>query len=105
MNGNEDKGRERKSLSLPMFRFDEPGTTLVGKVVEKSEREIDGRTRGRYVFADENGETWVVFGTVQLDDALERASRDAVIEIVYIGTEDAASGYPVKQFQVSEFVD
>ena len=99
---SESKSRRRRQISYPMFRFENPGDTLIGKIIERAQREFDGRVWGRYVLLDENGERWTVFGTAQLDDAFSRSDDESVLEIVYTGVEESASGFPVKQFDVWE---
>ena len=85
-----------------MFTFKEDGDTLVARIVERSTVEIGDRTRGKYIMADEEGELWLVHGSGQLDDALDRSSQNSLLEITYRGTFESASGYPTKVYEVFE---
>ena len=95
-----DRGKRR--LSYPMFPFKEPGDSLIGRIIERSTVQIGERTLGKYVIADEEGELWLVHGAAQLDDALDRAAKSALLEITYQGTFESASGYPTKVYEVYE---
>ena len=97
-----NESRRKKRLSYPVFKFEKPGDTLTGKIVERAEIEFDGRVRGRYVVVTENGEHFTVFGTAQLDDAFSRTDDDTILDVVYTGVEESASGFPVKQFEIWE---
>ena len=88
-----------------MFSFKEPGDSLVGRIVEQNTFMIGEQTRGLYVIADEEGELWLVHGSVQMDAALDRADKNSLLEITFQGTFESASGYPTKIYEVYELDD
>lgn len=95
--------KNRRLLSYPMFSFKEEGDRLIGRIVERSTVEIEDRTIGKYVIAEEEkGTLWLVHGSIQLDEALNRSGENALLEITYQGTTESASGYPVKVYEVYE---
>ena len=91
-----------KTLSYPTYQFRDLGQTLVGEIVESSEREIEGRRIGRYLFKDEDRKVWILYGSVNLDEALANAEDGALLEIIFSGEEKSPTGYPMKTFQVNE---
>ncbi len=97
--------RNKRRLSYPMFPFKESGDSLGGRIVERSTVQIGEHARGRYVIADEEGELWLVHGSAQMDDALDRASGNALLEIIYQGTFESASGFPTRIYEVYEVED
>lgn len=94
--------KTKRRLSYPMFPFKDAGDVLVGRIVERATVEIGERTRGKYIIADEKAELWLVYGSGQLDDALDRSTEGALIEITYKGTFEATSGFPTKLYEVYE---
>ena len=96
-------GRKRvRTLSYPTYQFRDLGQTLIGEIIERSEREIEGRRIGRYLFKDEDNKVWILYGSVNLDEALANADDGALLEIIYTGDEQSPTGFPMKTFQVTE---
>ena len=92
---------QRESMSLPMFKFDRPGDTLIGKLIEMEATSISGTGFAKYSFVDANSDRWRVFGSFQLDDALSRFRVGEIAEIIYEGEEQGPSGYPTKRYNVN----
>ena len=96
--------REGAKLSTPAFPFNNEGDTLIGVIIRKKERDIQGRSFGQYIIADSNGEEWRVYGNVILDDALERVKVGGIVKIVFDGTIETPTGFTSKAYTVIEMI-
>ena len=79
--------KRKKQLSYPAVKFDDPGDSFIGKILDRKTREINERQFGVYTVVDSDGTRWTLFGTLQLDNALDNADEDALLEIIYTGSE------------------
>ena len=61
-----------ETISIAPFKFEKEGDALQGRISERRERDIQGRSFGQYVVEDLVGIQWRVYGNVSLDDALSR---------------------------------
>jgi hypothetical protein len=94
-----------ETVSLSPFRFEKVGDTLQGRIAERRERDIQGRSFGQYVVEDFDGNQWRVYGNVSLDDAFSRVADGEYIQIVLASFEESPSGYPTKVFKVSRLIE
>ncbi len=93
-----------ETVSISPFKFEKVGDTLRGRISERRERDIQGRSFGQYVVEDLNGVSWRVYGNVSLDDALSRVEDGEYIQIVLESFEETPSGFPTKVFKVSRLI-
>ena len=91
-------------MYIAPFKFEKEGDILQGRISERRERDIQGRSFGQYVVEDLNGVSWRVYGNVSLDDALSRVEDGEYIQIVLEGFEETPSGFPTKVFKVSRLI-
>ena len=100
-----EENREMTMLISPqVYKFENPDQSLVCQIVERGQQEISGRKYGLYIVIDENGERWLVNGTVELDAGLKWVEENVWVKIVYKGTRTSARGFPVKKFEVYLYV-
>jgi len=94
-----------ETVSISPFKFERAGDTLQGRISERKERDIQGRSFGQYVVEDLKGVQWRVYGNVSLDDAISRVSDGEYIQIVVESFEETPSGFPTKVFKVSRLIE
>ncbi len=102
---NGDHFTEGETVSLSPFKFDQVGDTLQGRIAERKEMDIQGRSFGQYVVEDLGGNQWRVYGNVSLDDAFSRVTDGEYIQIALESFEESPSGFPTKIFKVSRLVE
>ena len=89
----------KKMLTTQLARFDTEGVTVTGILEIKEEQTIQGKVIGRYTFRNDVA-TFIVNGTVQLDEALSQAEIGDNMEITYTGDRVTSNGFKVRQFEV-----
>ncbi len=93
-----------ETISLSPFKFNKVGDTLQGRIAERKELDIQGRSFGRYVVEDLEGSQWRVYGNVSLDDAFSRVTDGEYIQIALESFEESPSGFPTKIFKVVRLI-
>ncbi len=94
-----------ETISIAPFKFEKEGDTLQGRISERSERDIQGRSFGQYVVEDLKGVQWRVYGNVSLDDAFSRVEDGEYIQIALQSFEETPTGFPTKVFKVSRLIE
>ena len=94
-----------ETISIAPFKFEKEGDTLQGRISERRERDIQGRSFGQYVVKDRKGVSWRVYGNVSLDDALSRVEDGQPIQIALESFEETPSGFPTKVFKVNLLIE
>ena len=102
---NGDQFVEGETLSLSPFKFNQVGDTLRGRIVERTDRDIQGRSFGQYVVEDLEGKQWRVYGNVSLDDAYSRVKDGEYIQTVLADFDESPSGFPTKIFRVTRLIE
>ena len=102
---NEKKFKVGETISISPFKFEKEGDTLQGRISERRDRDIQGRSFGLYVVEDLKGIQWRVYGNVSLDDALSRVEDGDNIQIALESFEETPSGFPTKVFKVSRLIE
>lgn len=85
------------------IKFDEPGTTIAGKVLSISKYDWgDGTYAPQLILDTDDGEKTVTAGQVRLKALLAETKPQPgdVITIVYVGTEPRPGGKTLKNFTV-----
>ena len=94
-----------ETISITPFKFEKEGDILKGRISERRERDIQGRSFGQYVVEDLKGVHWRVYGNVSLDDAFSRVQDGEYIQISLESFEETPSGFPTKVFKVSRLIE
>lgn len=92
---------DAQEVETDFFRFQNPGDTLVGKLIEKGEKPIQGSPAGHYVFETEDGRHIACHGSMQLDDKMKPVNVGSIVRIEYDGDQKTANG-SMKMFSVRE---
>ena len=88
------------SLIPTVKSWENDNSPVEGYLLEKGTREgQNDQMQNVYTIKTRDGYV-LVFGTVRIDQGLQKVPIGAMIRITYIGHEKTARGYQVKQFDV-----
>ena len=91
----------RRMLSKSQIEFSGPGQSFVGRYKMLEYVPYAGeKTLLKYTFENEIG-TFILMGSMQIDQAMEAATEGDMIEVTYKGTAPTSSGFTVKLFDIA----
>lgn len=96
---NAQPPKRRRMVSNQLVRWDAPGQSCTGILGIKELQTLNENEIGRYVLNNVDG-TYVINGTIQLDEAMRHVEVGQEIEIEFTGESITSKGRSVKNFDV-----